>query len=369
MKFYVNRNELSDAVAKLSRAVAIKSSVPVLEGILFSAEDNKLTMASYNYEIGMRKEIDINCVEAGDIVIGAKLLGDILRKLPNSEVYIEVDANSVCHISSGTSHFDIVGIEAKDFPEIPTTGGGKEFKMPGKLLKSMLRTTMFATSEEENAMPMYRGVYFEIEPDYIKLVALDGLRIAIRKETAKNENPMRFVVMGRSISEVFRMIENEEENIRMYVGVNHMSFFIGGYYLVSRLIEGNYLDYKSVIKTEFSTKLEISTDDMIESLERISLVIANPKNTPVRCNINEEEIILSSATTIGRANDSCPILMEGEKIELGFNAKFMLDAMKAAETDRVIVTLNGDISPITIRPMAGDDFIYIVMPMRIRNNG
>ena len=369
MKFYVNRSELSEAVARLSRAVAVKSSVPVLEGILFSAEENKLTMAAYNYEIGMRKEIDIRCVESGDIVIGAKLLGDILRKMPNEDVYFEVDANSVCHISSGASHFDIVGIEAKDFPEIPTTGGGKEFKMPASLLKSMLRQTMFATSEEDNAMPMYRGVYFEIEPDYIKLVALDGLRIAIRKETAKNENPMRFVVTGKSISEVFRMIENEEEIITMFVGTNHMSFYINGYYLVSRLIEGNYLDYNSVIKQDYKTKVEVSTNDIIESIDRISLIISNPKNTPIRCNIKDDEILFSCATTMGRANDTCPVLMEGEQIEFGFNAKFMLEAMKAAETDRVTVTLNGDISPITIRPTAGDDFIYIVMPMRIRSNG
>ncbi len=365
MKFIVDRHELSDAVAKLSRAVSVKSTLPVLEGILFSAEAGTLTMASYNYEIGMRKELSIRCEEEGDIVIGAKLLGDILKKLPEQFVEIYTDEKNVCHIVSGTSSFDIVGIEAHDFPEIPTSGGGAELKMKGSLLKSMVRQTIFAC-EEINSMPIYTGIYFEIEPDYTKLVALDGLRIAIRKEAAKNENKMRFVITGRSISEVFRMIEDEEEEILMNVGKNHMTFQIGSYYLVSRLIEGNYIDYKSVIKDEYKTKLTINTNDVISAIERISLIINNPTNTPIRCNIKGGEIKLTCATTIGRASDSVMSLKEGEDVELGFNAKFMLEALKATECDEVVITMSGNISPITIKPMNGDDFIYIVMPMRIR---
>ncbi len=365
MKFTVDRHELSDAVAKLSRAVSPKSALPVLEGILFSAEDGVLTLASYNYEIGMRRELAIRCEEEGDIVIGAKLLGDILRKLPEQYVEIYTDEKNVCHILSGSSSFDIVGIEATDFPEIPNSGGGAELKMQGSLLKSMVRQTVFAC-EEINSMPIYTGIYFEIEPDYTKLVALDGLRIAIRKEAAKNENKMRFVITGRSISEVFRMIEDEDEEIVMNVGKNHMTFQIGGYYLVSRLIEGNYIDYNSVIKSEYQTKLSLNSNDLINAIERISLIINNPTNTPIRCNVKNGEIKLSCATTIGRASDSVMALMEGEDVELGFNARFMLEAMKATECDEVVVTMSGNISPITIKPKEGDDFIYIVMPMRIR---
>ena len=366
MKFSVNRQKLSDTVFKLSRAVAQKSAVPVLEGILFSAESGTLTLAAYNYEIGIKKELDINCEEPGDIVLGAKLLGDIIRKMPSEEITLEVDNSLVCHITGGSSSFDIVGIEAKDFPEIPSAAGGKTLTMPGSMLKSMVRQTIFAV-EEENSMPMYTGIYFEVESDYIKLVALDGLRIAIRKETAKNENVMNFVVTGKSLSEVFRMIDDESENIEMVVGTNHMSFKINGYYLVSRLIEGTYLDYKSVIKNEEKTNLRVNTNDIIDTIERISLVINNPKNTPVRCIVKEDEMKFSCATTMGRAQDSCPVNQEGENIEFGFNAKFMIEAMRATETDEVIMKFNGEIAPIIIKPTAGDDFLYIVMPMRIRN--
>ena len=144
MKFIVNKKELSEAISKLSRAVANKSSVPVLEGILFSAEEGKLTMAAYNYEMGMRKELDINCIEPGDIVLTAKLLGDIIRRMPEEEITISVNDKLVCHIESGTSHFDIVGIEATDFPEIPSTVGGKYISMPGSMIKAMVRQTIFA---------------------------------------------------------------------------------------------------------------------------------------------------------------------------------------------------------------------------------
>jgi len=215
-------------------------------------------------------------------------------------------------------------------------------------------------------MPIYTGIYFEVEENYVKLVALDGLRIAIRQETMHNENPLKFVITGKSIGEAVRMIENDEENVIMNVGKNHISFMIGDYYLVSRLIEGNYIDYKSVIKDEYQTKIKINTNEIIEAIERISLIINNPTNTPVRCNISEGVMNLTCATTVGRAVDNCEVEVEGEKVELGFNAKFMLEAMKATECDEVVVTMNGNISPITIRPAAGEDFIYIVMPMRIR---
>ncbi len=366
MKFIVNKRELSEAISKLSRAVANKSSVPVLEGILFSAEEGKLTMASYNYEMGMRKELDINCIEPGDIVLTAKLLGDIIRRMPEENVTISVNEKLVCHIESGTSHFDIVGIDASDFPEIPSTVGGNYLSMPGSMLKAMVRQTIFAV-EEENSMPMYTGIYFEIESEYIKLVALDGLRIAIRQESAKNENTMNFVATGKSLNEVFRLIEDESQNVAIQVTTNHVSFKIGDYYLVSRLIEGTYLDYNSVIKKEEKTQLTINTNEIIETIERISLIINNPKNTPVRCTVTDEEMNFTCATTMGRASDTCCIEKTGDNIEFGFNAKFMLDAMKATETDQVIMSFNGDLSPIMIKPKAGNEFTYIVMPMRIRN--
>lgn len=366
MKFTVNKHKLSDAITKLSRAVSQRSSTPVLEGILFSAEKGLLTMAAYNYEIGMKKEIEIECEEEGDVVLGAKLLGEIIRKMPNENITITVDEKLVCHIECGASNFDIIGIEAEDFPEIPGTAGGNKLTMLGSVLKAMVRQTVFAV-KEENEMPMYTGIYFEVEKDYIKLVALDGMRIAIRKVTAKNENPMNFVVTGKSISEVFRMIEDENEVIEMCVGKNHMSFQIGGYYLVSRLIEGTYLDYKSVIRKDAKTKIYINTEEITESIERISLIINNVITTPVKCSIKGDEMQFSCATAMGRANDVCPIKAEGENIDFGFNARFMLDALKATESEDAIMIFNGDIAPIMIKPIEGDDFIYIVMPMRIKN--
>lgn len=366
MKFSVNKNELSTAVGKLSRAVANKSSLPVLEGILFSAEDGRITMAAYNYEIGMKKELEADCEDPGDIVIGAKLLLEIIRKMPEDTVTVEVGTNCVCHITSGSSSFDIVGQPAEEFPEIPSAAGGKELKMPGSMLKSMVRQTIFAV-DEENATPMYTGIYFEIESDYIKLVALDGLRIALRTETAKNETPMKFVITGRSLSEVFRMIEDESETIAMSVSQNHMSFETDGYYLVSRLIEGNYLDYQTVIKKEEKIKLRLNANEINDIIERISLIINNPRNTPVRCTIEKGEMKFTCATTIGRASDVAQIDYDGPKLEFGFNARFMTDALKATETDEINMIFNGDIAPIMIKPTAGDNFLYVVMPMRIRN--
>lgn len=366
MKFSVNKSELSNAVGKLSRAVANKSSLPVLEGILFSAEEGRITMAAYNYEIGMKKELEADCYEPGDIVIGAKLLLEIIRKMPEDIITVEVGSNCVCHITSGSSSFDIVGQPAEEFPEIPSAAGGKQLTMPGSMLKSMVRQTIFAV-DEENVTPMYTGIYFEIEPDYIKLVALDGLRIALRTETAKNENPMRFVITGRSLGEVFRMIEDESASIVMNISQNHMSFEIDGYYLVSRLIEGNYLDYQSVIKNDEKVKLRLNTSEIVSIIERISLIINNPRNTPVRCTIENGEMKFTCATTMGRASDVAEVDYDGAKLEFGFNAKFMTDALKATETDEINMIFNGDIAPIMIKPTAGEEFLYVVMPMRIRN--
>ena len=366
MKFLVNKSTFSEAISKVSRAVAQKASEPALEGILLSAEGSMLTLAAYNYDIGMKKEIEVNCTEAGDIIIGAKILLDIVRKMPGDEIEFICDNSMVCHIISESSTFDIVGIDPATFPELPSAAGGKILNIPGNIIKSMVKGTIFAV-EEENPMPMYTGIYFEVEKDYIQLVALDGLRIAIRKETAKNEDTMNFVATGKCISEMFKLIEDESENIEIFVGDNHISFNIGGYYLVSRLIEGTYLDYKSIIKDEEKTKITVNTNEIIGAIDRISLIISNPRNTPVRCSVKDEEMFFTCATTLGRSKDSCPIEKNGADIEFGFNAKFLLDAMRATETDEVIMIFNGEIAPIMIKPTAGDDFLYIVMPMRIRN--
>jgi DNA polymerase-3 subunit beta len=291
MIFSVSRKDICEAVGYLSRAVASKAVNPIMEGILISAESGFITLAAYNFEIGMKKKLPCICEKEGDIVLSAKLLGDIIRKMPEENIRFEVNENNICEISSGSSHFQIIGMKAEEFPELPSAAVSEKITLPGNLLKSMVRQTIFAV-DFENQNPIFTGVYFEIENDYIKLVAIDGLRLAIRKETIKMNTPMKFILTGKAIGEVIRIINSDEENVTINVGKNHATFEIEGYYVISRLIDGEYIDYNSVIAKSSTSKVKIRINEVTDIIERISLIIENQLQTPVRCKIKEDEISL-----------------------------------------------------------------------------
>ncbi len=362
----VERNLLCEAVSNLSRVVSSKTASPVLEGILICTENGKITLSSYNLENGLTKEIDANIEKPGQIVISAKVLNNIIHSLNGETIKISVDDRLMCHIESGSAVFDIMGMAAVDFPELPTIAEGKKINITAGILKEMVRQTIFAVAPNEGTRPILTGIDFEIEDGSLKLVAIDGYRLAIRKEKIGINENLKFVVSGKAVSEIVKIVSNEDEPIELLIGRRHICFTVEGYSFISPLLDGDFIDYKKTIPADFAQKLCVKTRDIIEIIERISLIISDNFTTPVRCIVNEQETIFSCATSVGRATERAAIELEGLPFEIGLNSKYLLDALRACEYEKVNICFNGGSAAVVIMPEEDDTFTYMIMPMRLK---
>lgn len=366
MKISCLRTDLANAVSNVSRAVSTKASIPALEGILIKAYGESMNISGYNLEIGITTDIDATIKEEGEIVVSARLFLDIVRRLPEEIVMIETDERMVTYISCGNVNYQIVGMSSVEYPDLPTFEKTDSLVINAKILRDMIRQTVYAVSEN-TAKPIYTGSLFEIEDKVFKIVAIDGYRMAIRSENVDSDSKNRFVVPGKTQQEVLKLLNDDEENVEIIIGQRHITFQIKNYRVISRLIEGTFLDYKSTIPSDTKTELVINTRTIIDSVERMSLLNNDRIQSPVRCNFSDDEIKLSCASAVGRANDVISVQIIGESVEIGFNNRYLLDALKNTDTDEIKLVLNGPLSPMIVKPVKGDCFISIVVPMRLAN--
>ena len=366
MIFSVERQKLLEAVTRLQRIVGAKTSMPVLEGVLISAEQGKITLIAYNLEMGMKKEIYAKCDETGDIVINAKLLSDILRRMNGIQVEISADSRLNCHIKCGEATFDIMGMAAEDFPEMPNVGSGKTVTVDGKVLSDMVKGTFFATAQNEGAKPVLTGINVTIEDGIMQFVAIDGYRLAIRKQKVYISDDFSFIILGKAILEAVKLIDEETENVEIRVGERLISFNVNGYEFISRLFEGEFVNYKKTIPEGNIQRVVVNTRELIDTVERVSLLISESFSTPVRCYFNELNVVFTCATSMGRATETFNTKLEGPNFEIGLNSRYLLEALKAAETEQVQILFNGPNNGVIIEPLEGDDFKYMIMPMRLR---
>ncbi|MDD6276911.1 MAG: DNA polymerase III subunit beta [Clostridia bacterium] len=373
MKFVCKTAELSTACQNVQRAVSAKSSIPGAEGIFIKALNNELILTGYDLEIGINTSIYANIEEAGSIVLNAKVLCEILRKIPNQTITVECDERNLAVIRSGDIKYEIMGISGDEYPELPTVQSGFSVVIDKNLLKEMVRQTIFAVAVTD-ANVVYKGIKFELTDGEIKLIAVDGFRMAIRTEKIDyHGEDITFIVPAKTMAEVVKLAvtDEEEENggfISISVGKRHIFFEVDGYSVISRLLEGEFINYKSTIPLTTTTKIEVDTRSFIESIERTSLIITDKTKSLINCVFDTDFIRVSSITALGTASDKVPADVEGSRVEIGFNNRYLLDALKACDCDRVKIELNGPISPILILPVEGDDFIFLVLPVRLKKN-
>lgn len=274
----------------------------------------------------------------------------------------------VTYITCGNVDYQIVGMSSIEYPDLPTFEQTDMITVNAKTLREMIRQTVYAVSDN-NAKPIYTGSLFEIEDGLFRIVAIDGYRMAIRSENVDSESKNKFVVPGKTQLEVLKLLGDDEQNVDIIIGQRHITFKVDNYRVISRLIEGNFIDYKTTIPTDVKTEVIINTRVIINSVERMSLLNNDRIQSPVRCNFDNDEIKLSCASAVGRANDSISVSIMGEKVEIGFNNKYLLDALKNCDTDEIRLALSGPIKPMVIKPVKGDSFLSIVVPMRLSNEG
>ena len=368
MKFSCNRQKLNDAVLNVQRVVSAKSSVPALEGILLTAKESCIKLCGFDLEIGMTTEIPAEVEETGNIVMGAKLFGDIVRRLPAERVSFSSDEKQVTEIESGEAKFSVAGIPAEEYPELPQINGETSIRLPASTLKGMIRQTLFAVAETD-AKPVHTGTLFEISEGKIRLISVDGYRLAIREEPIESTEKNNFVVPGKTLGEVMKLLSDGDDEVELQIGMRHILFRIGNYTVISRLLEGEFLDWRASLPKESATEIRVSVSDLIASLDRVSLLITERLRSPVRCLFADGCIRLSCSTAIGRANDKLEAKITGDDVEMGFNSRYLLDALHNTECDEVRIRLNGPLSPLTMLPCEGESFLFLVLPVRLKSGG
>ena len=367
MKFTCNTSVLADACNIIQRGVPQKSTIPATEGIFMQAKSSRLTLTGYDLEVGITTAIDCSIESEGSVVINARLLCDILRRLPSAAVTINVDSYNLCKITSGESEFSLVGIPANDYPELPTVSGGIPFSIKQGVLRDMVKQTIFAVAVQD-IKPVHKGIKFEVENNNLRLISCDGFRLAIRNEAIEYAGEdMTFVIPAKTLSEVVKLADDDESDISLSIGKKFVLFEIGSFRIISRLLEGEFFNYKNAIPAESSTKARVNLKLILDSVERTSLLITSKIKSPVRCVFDENSIKISSATALGAANDKIPASIEGKRVEIGFNNTYLTDCLKTVDVDEVLIELSSPVSPIIVKPVEGDNFIFLIIPMRLKN--
>ena len=300
MKFTCNTRELSEACSNVMRAVSTKVTIPTIEGILIECGSDTLSLTGYDFEFGINTTLQANVVEPGAIVINAKVISDIIRKLPDGNVTFDVSGTSVS-IISGAAQYSIMGIDADDYPELPSVSGGYPLFLNCEMLQGMIAQTLFAVADNESAKPVHTGLKFEMTLNELTLIGVDGFRLAVRKETVKYDGEdISFIVPKKTIRELIKLMGNDaDKNISISVGKRHIVFDIDNYSIISRLLDGDFLDYKVSIPKTATTTVLINTDDAIECIERTLPVIENDKKNPIRCLFNNDEMRVSTVSSLG----------------------------------------------------------------------
>ena len=366
MKFTVNKSDITEAVSNIQRAVSTKTSIPALEGILLSATETGLELCAYDLELGITTVIPAFVMEPGKAVLSAKLFSDIVRRTPAETVTVSVDEKNMATLESGYSRFSIIGIPAEEFPELPKLSDSTQISLPGALLKSMIRQTLFAIAESD-AKPIHQGSLFSLENGILDVVSVDGYRLAVRREPVDFSEDLSFVVPGKTLSELLKLIKDSEEPVEISAGRRHILFKIDNYTVISSLLEGEFLNYKAAIPPESQTEVVLKTREAIDSVERVSLLITDRLKSPIRCLFDNNEVKLNCTTSMGRASDQLDVEMTGQSVEIGFNNRYLLEALRNTECDEVKVQLGGPLSPMKGVPKEGYCFLFLVLPVRLKS--
>ena len=366
MKFSCEKYLLQSACGTASRAAASKSPIPALEGLLLQASD-RLTVTGYDLKKGIYTQLEAEVKEQGSVVVGARLFGEMIRRLPDGIVTISTDINNNVNVKCGKSEFNFMGISPEDYPEMPVVDGVNNIALPQKILGSMINQTIFAVADND-MRPIYTGTLFDIEGEELTLVAVDGYRLAKRSEkleTAKMEN-CSFVVPGSALADIERICGDSEELVKISVGAKHISFSIGETVVVSRRLEGEFLNYKKSIPDSFKYIVKVDRGEFMSAIDRVALIVSERNTSPVRMSFNDGNIDCLCVTPIGRAEDVCTCEGSGEGLQIGFNDRYLKDALKAAAKEELNICLNSASSPCIITAADGsENFTYMILPVRL----
>lgn len=368
MELKCNQKELSNAINVVQKAISSRSTLPILSGILLEAKNGILTLTGNDLSIGIEKSIKADISQDGSTVVSSSIFGDFIRKLPNETVNLNLRDN-IFSIICLESEIDLIAFNSVEYPELPTIEQLSTYSINALLLKSMINQTIFAISQDETR-PILTGVSIEIKDGQLTFVAIDGFRVAIRHSKVSSSIESKVVVPGKTLAEINKIIGSNDEydTVEISVNENYILFRIGDIKIVSRLLEGDYLKYSQMIPTNFTTTLKINTRELLYAIDRASLLARFGKSDAIKLSITDSKLLINSIAEIGKANEKVSIQLDGQLLNIGFNPKYLTDALKVIDSEYITMKFLSDTSPCIIKPMDNNNFTYLAVPVRIPRN-
>lgn len=368
MKFNCNQQTLSRALNTVSKAVSTRTTMPVLKGILLEAkEDGSLNLTASDLEISIRKEISIHVKNPGSAVIASKLFSDIIRKLPNEEIFIESTDDNKVIIKTNSSEFTVLGFPVDEFPGIGDMEAKNEnLIFDREIFRDMVNKTSFAASIDETR-GLLVGILTEIGTEKVTMVALDGFRLALANEVMKSEEENKFIISARIMNEINKIIseDEEEENINISLGEKRAVFRIGSTEITVRLMEGEFVRYRDIIPDDTTISMTVGRAVLLGSIERASLLAKEGKNNLIKMSIKDDLLTITSRSEEGNVREEIVMEKTGDDLEIGFNSKYVMDVLKSIDDEQISMNFRTGISPCVVRPVEGDAYEYLVLPVRI----
>ena len=370
MKFICEKENLLLGLNAVSRTSVGRTTTPILEGILLTLKNNQLIMTTNDLEIGMEYTLD-NCdaIEEGSTVVECRMFGEIIRKLPNSSITVSVNDKKLLVIECEGSIYKLSTMNAEEFPVLPNVNIEKSVHISQRMLKDMIKKTIFAVSAEENR-PIFTGCLFEIKNNNMCVVAVDGFRLALRKIMMTYEGNFSAIVPGKYLNEIIKNLQDSDEIIDIGIAKNQALFELKNCKIVTRLLEGEFLNYNNVIPEDRETRIKVNKSALQGAVERASIfsITASEKEKkyPIKMFVSLGSVIISCTSQVGDAKEEVIVETEGKELEIGFNPKYLLDALKVIEDEEIYMDFGTNISPCVIRPIADDKFTYMVLPVRLK---
>ena len=369
MKFECEKTLLASAIEGVSRAITNRAAIPVLEGIYLKAEGFNLTLTGYDMEMGITTTLECNVLVPGETVLDARLLFSMISRMPAGDVCIELTDEGQAKISGGVVEFEIPAMNASDYPSLPVTGADNTMTLKCGMMREMIEKTIYAVSQDAKK-PAHTGELFVIEPGSLTVVALDGYRLAIIKRDVECTRDIRIIIPGKTLQELLKIMGGDEDEVKIDANRRYVVFTTNGYTIMSLLIEGDFLNYEGVIPKDKKTRVTVDCKTFIDTIERASLIITERLKNPLRINFAEDKVTVRCQTPLGKVVDEfAPIEMAGDAVEIGFNNRYLLDALRYSKCERMVLEINGPLSPVKLLPENGTDFIYLVLPVRFKNEG
>ena len=370
MKIVCYKENILKALNSVVKGVASKTTMPILEGILIQTNDKEIKLTTYDLEIGIEYVMECEVKEQGSTVVNAIMFSEIIRKLPDTEIYITLNENNLLEIECEGALYKLTTMNPAEFPELPKIEVENSIDLEQNMLKNMIRRTIFAVSNEENR-PIFTGCLFEVENNKLNVVAVDGYRLALKTNILNSAaNNFHAVIPGKTLNEINKIILDSFDTIKIGISKNQALFEMENCKIVTRLLDGEFLNYNNAIPAQWETRIRVNKNNIQNCFERIILIssssIEKEKKYPVKISIEIGKVVISCTNQTGDAKEEIYVATEGKNLEVGFNPRYFLDALKVIEDEEVYIEFGTNISPCIIRPVESEEYKYMILPIRMK---